>query len=200
MPARADASARRRARYPIPAESDDVADRLAQQVLAMTIADEGPDVNSQASRLWMPRAQFQMARPSLEPASNTTISSAIMDTFRRTSAAMPPPAAQRSVPPTLHPIPSTPTTTASSKTIPGPPSPPRFRPCEEQECPSRRPRRTAAQKAIEDQLKAAALVHEDLRLCEEKTRQQPTLQLYYELRHDITNITTSIELLNRRDE
>ena len=39
------------------AESKDGADVLAQQVLAMTINDEGPDINSQPSKLWTPRGE-----------------------------------------------------------------------------------------------------------------------------------------------
>lgn len=41
-------------------------------------------------------------------------------------------------------------------------------PSEEEEHPVRLPCQTAAQKAIEDQLKAAALIHDDLGLCKEK--------------------------------
>lgn len=202
MPEQASTRACRQARYPTQ-EPDDVADRLAQQVLAMTIADEGPDLNSQPSRLWMPRAQFQRARPLPETASSAVVSSAIMDTFQRTSATMSPPAA-------LDPAPSTTASSISAngtrpmlrspgenKSLSSPPPPPSQL---TEERPARRPHRTAAQKAIEDQMKTAALIKEDLRLCEEMTKQQPTLQLYYELRDGIRNIARAIELLNRRDE
>ena len=84
-----------------------------------------------------------------------------------------------------------------NKSLSSPPPPPSQL---TEERPARRPHRTAAQKAIEDQMKTAALIKEDLRLCEEMTKQQPTLQLYYELRDGIRNIARAIELLNRRDE
>ncbi|PIL30343.1 hypothetical protein GSI_07528 [Ganoderma sinense ZZ0214-1] len=204
MPERASTRARRQARYVTQEpEPDDVDDRLAQQVLAMTIADEGPDPNSQPNRLWMPRARFQRTRPLPEPASNAAISSVIMDTFQGMSETMSLPAAPPV--PSTSPMASTsristrPTLSSSGEhvSLSSPPLP--SRPPEE-ERPTRRARRTAAQKAIEDQLKAAALIHEDLRLCEEMSKRQPTLQLYYELRHGIRNIATAIDLLNRRDE
>ena len=91
MPAQADAHAYQQAQYPIPAEPDNVADYLVEQVLAITIADEGPDVALQPSRLWTPQMQFQMMRPPLKLTSNATILSAIVDTFQRTSATVPPP-------------------------------------------------------------------------------------------------------------
>ena len=50
------------------------------------------------------------------------------------------------------------------------------------------------------QLRSTELIHEDLHLCEEMTKWQPTLQLYYELRQGIRNVATAIELLNRRNE
>ena len=191
MPERASTRARRQARYPTQ-EPDDAADRLAEQVLAMTIADEGPDLNSQPNRLWTPRAQFQRTRPLPEPASNGAIST-IMDTFQQTSATMP-----LAAPPQ---VPSTSTASASgiSPSLSRPPLP--SQPSElVEERPARRARRTAAQKAVEDQLRSAELIHEDLHLCEEMTKRQPTLQLYYELRQGIRNIATAIGLLNRRDE
>ncbi|KAM5544379.1 hypothetical protein V8D89_002039 [Ganoderma adspersum] len=191
MPERASMRTCRQAQYPTQ-EPDDVADHLAQQVLAMTIADE---------------AQFQRARPLPETASSAAISSAIMDTFQRTSATMSPSIALDPVPSTLlmassiiSPKGTHPMLQLSGKNLSLSSPPPLPSQPSEEECPAQGPCRTTAQKVIEDQLKTATLIHEDLRLCKEMTKQQPTLQLYYELHHGIRNIARAIKLLNHRDE
>lgn len=208
MPANTAARARRRSRYiSAPADplsedaalfSQDDADRLAQQVMAMTISDEGPDVDTQPSKLWTSRGQFQGARPALQPSVDT---SAVLKALCGTASSHqdPLPTAQ-----------STPIPLVSAFALSSPATSPleQHAPLltstleevlDEQANPARMPRRSAAEKEIETQLTMASRIGIDLCQCEEKAKETPSLERYYQLRDKLRTTAASIELLNRRD-
>ena len=191
MPARPSARAHRLARYAPPDEDpDDVANTLARQVLALTIADDGPDVESQPSKLWTPRGEFQRTRPSLERSSDGLLSSAFGDILQRATSLPGPPQTSSTSTSSVDPAPAT-LQRQQTRTV--------IDTDDTGERPARLPRLSAAHKNVERQLKQASGISDDLRIFEEKAMQSPTLELYYEIRGQLETVTASIDLLNSRD-
>lgn len=275
MPARPSALARRRARYPslnptsplqqdvdTDTPSDDtIMEGLAEEIMGLTVSDEGPDVTSQPSRLWTARQQFQEARLPLERIANTSLTAAIADTFQLVTS---PGSSSNPSVPALHmsqlgipatsnrPAPATsihhpPTTLHMQTPVPSPlyrpkkqglgtstmveeipneeeppplamrsassPSPPVMQtplpssspiqplhiPANKTQLPCRLPRRSAAQKAIEDDLRTASQIALDLDRWEETAALKPTTEYYHRLRRQLDQAEKSAKLLNHRD-
>ena len=270
MPARPSALARRRARFIIedPGPQDAILRNLSEEIMGLTISDEGPEAASQLSKLWVSREEFQDTRPLLERVPTSSLNNAIGETLQLSTASVLPsntsipsfntvsqPAASTalfsgqsisppptpsiagphwpSIPPPGQPsIPPLPGISFPPPQAGEPSTPPlhtssnspilrqipvssilcgveRRQPqtfsmpiqgvSHTSELPTRLPRRTAAQKVIEGHLQAAISIGLDLDGCEEMTSQEPTLDLYYQLRRLLCNAEKSIQLLSHRD-
>lgn len=192
MPANPTALARRRERYvsaPIPRNStastsvDECHDveELSNQVLAMTIADEGP-TDPQPSRLWTSRADFQTSHVPITPQANPEVVSAIYDTLHQVKADSFATRFSQAMAATPAANPPTSETESSGDALP-----------------RRLPRTSAAQKSIQTQLNIAGRIRADVGQWEQRVAHIPTLQLYYELRHYLKQAQTSLESLNSQD-
>ena len=246
MPARPSALARRRARYATLATPQDATpERLAEEIVGLTISDDGLGVSQQSNRLWTSRQQFQESRPLLERVGAASLNESLAATLQSLTAVSstssfsparmpaPPPSLPRldEQRPTLSTtvedylkddIPQLVTTSSSSLPIlTQPPSsewesfPPstsaQQQPTrtpqssiiydipDEKQLPRRFPRRTAAQKAIQDDLQMAAGIGSDLDDLEKTIAQKPTAELYDQLRGQLDEARKSIGLLTRQD-